>query len=76
MEHLPYVEVAGPHQTRPESWPADASALADALEAVLAAGDHDLEAIVAGLNGRGFASPDGAPWTEASLRARLRELGG
>jgi|GEM_PF-1650110 hypothetical protein len=76
MEHLPTVEVTGPHQSRPPSWPAPLTAFADALEAVLATGRHDLPGIVAGLNERGFPAPDGGKWTEASLRARLAELGG
>jgi hypothetical protein len=75
MEHLPTVEVTGPHQTRPESWPAALTEFADALEAVLAQGDHSLSAVVEGLNRRGAAAPGGGPWTEASLRARLAELG-
>jgi len=74
MEQLPYVEVVGPHQTRPAEWPAELGAFADVLEAVLA-GTHELDAIVEGLNARGFAAPDGGRWTEASLRARLAELG-
>ncbi len=75
MEHLPYAEVVGPHQTRPPSWPLELTEFADALEAVLATGKHDRPAIAAGLNERGPTAPGGLPWTEASLRARLRELG-
>jgi len=75
MEHLPAVEVIGPHQTRPANWPPALTEFADALEAVLAEGKHSLAALVAGLNERGFPAPDGSPWTEATLRARLAELG-
>jgi hypothetical protein len=76
MEKLPHVEVIGPHQTRPSAWPPELTAFADALEAVLGKGDHDLKAIVAGLNAHGSKAPDGTVWTEASLRVRLKELGG
>jgi len=75
VEQLPVVEVTGPHQTRPASWPAALTRFADALEAVLTDAPHELPAIVAGLNERGFLAPDGRPWTEDSLRARLAELG-
>lgn len=76
MEHLPTVEVTGPHQTRPSAWPAALTEFADALEAVLAEGKDDPAALAAGLNARGFSTPGGGAWTEASLRARLAELGG
>lgn len=70
------VEVIGPHQTRPSSWPHEATLLADELEAVFAAGANDLVAVVGALNARGTSrAPDGGPWTESSLRARLAELG-
>ena len=70
------VEVIGPHQTRPPVWPREATVLADELEAVFAAGANDLVAVLGALNARGTSSaPDGSPWTESSLRARLAELG-
>lgn len=75
MEHLPVVEVTGPHQTRPPSWPPALTEFADALEAVFAEGIDDLPRIAAALNARGVAGPGGG-WTEATLRARLAELGG
>lgn len=75
MEHR-VAEVIGPHQTRPPDWPGDVTQLADELEAVMAAGAHELPAIVAGLNARGTcAGPEGRPWTESTLRQRLAELG-
>jgi hypothetical protein len=74
MEKLPTVDITGPHQTRPERWLPEWTAFGDHLEAVMAAGVHDLEAIAVGLNERRAPSPDGAPWTTASLAARLAEL--
>ncbi len=57
-------------QTAPEPpYAPDATALADALEAVMADGTHDLAGIVAALNAR-----DGAAWTSASLAAKLAQL--
>jgi hypothetical protein len=75
MEQLPRVRITGPHQTRPAEWPAEFSRFGDALEAVLGSGTHDLAGIVAGLNERDCRAPDGAVWTEASLRRRLADLG-
>jgi hypothetical protein len=57
-------------QTAPEpAYLPDAKALADALEAVMADGTHDLPGIVAALNAR-----EGAAWTAESLAAKLSEL--
>ncbi|HXF33598.1 MAG TPA: recombinase-like helix-turn-helix domain-containing protein [Candidatus Acidoferrales bacterium] len=75
MEHLPYAEVTGPYQTRPPSWPPALTEFADQLEAVMATGRHELAALVEGLNERGSTAPEGAAWTQTSLRARLAELG-
>jgi hypothetical protein len=75
MKHLPNAEVTGPHQSRPQAWPPELSAFADALESVLAAGKADLPSIAAGLNDLGYPAPGGGTWTETTLRARLGELG-
>jgi hypothetical protein len=58
-------------QTAPATpYPADAVALADALEAVMADGTHDLPGIVAALNARA-----GTPvWTTERLAAELAAL--
>ncbi len=58
-------------QTAPATpYPAAATALADALEAVMADGTHDLPGIVAALNARA-----GAPvWTAERLAADLAAL--
>jgi hypothetical protein len=50
-------------------------ALGDALEAIFATGESDLPAIVAALNERRAFDIDGRPWTEASFRAAMAELG-
>ncbi len=49
--------------------------LGDLLEQVFVAGIEDLPAVVARLNELGGRAPDGAPWTEASFQAVMRELG-
>lgn len=69
------IDVTGGNQTRPAGWPAtELEPFADALEAVLKAGKHDLPSLVEGLNAHGVASPDGVQWTEESLKSRLAEL--
>jgi hypothetical protein len=50
--------------------------LGDALEEVFKSGIHDLAGIVAALNARGLASPDGGAWTEANFGDTMRRLGG
>ncbi len=58
-------------QTAPvPPYSAAASSLADALEAVMDDGTHDLSGIVAALNARGPA----VPWTAESLAAELAAL--
>ncbi len=49
--------------------------LGDALEAVFGQGVAELPAIVAALNERRVFAIDGRPWTEASFRAAMAELG-
>ena len=49
--------------------------LGDLLEQVFVAGIADLPAVVAKLNELDGHAPDGAPWTEASFHAVMRELG-
>ena len=46
----------------------------DALEQVFEAGAAELHEVVAGLNGIGFRTPDGAQWSEERLAAELRLL--
>jgi hypothetical protein len=48
--------------------------LADALQAIFAAGVDDLPGIVAHLNAAGPRAPDDSAWTEASLTAALARL--
>ncbi len=63
------------HQTLPAAgYSAEATALADALEDVMADGTHDLDGIVAALNRRGSTGPGQAAWTTAGLAAHLAEL--
>ena len=49
--------------------------LGDALVALFGSGVDTLEAVVRELNQAGVRDPQGAPWTEASFQALLRELG-
>ncbi|WP_028225648.1 recombinase-like helix-turn-helix domain-containing protein [Paraburkholderia ferrariae] len=46
----------------------------DALEKVFEAGAVELDEVVAGLNGAGFRTPEGAPWTAERLAAEFRLL--
>jgi len=60
-------------QTAPQPpYPPEASAFADALEAVMADGTHDLPGIVAALNARAGAGT--TPWTPERLAAELAAL--
>jgi hypothetical protein len=63
------------HQTRPDPpYPAEVTAFADQLEAIMADGTYDLAAIAAALNAR-RAFPDGrGSWTPESLSAYFAEL--
>ncbi len=75
MHFDPRVDVTDGYQTRPAGWPtAELDPFADALEAVLKTGKHDLGSLVVGLNSSGVKAPDDATWTDASLVARLAEL--
>jgi hypothetical protein len=60
-------------QTAPTPpYAAAATALADALEAVMADGTHDLPGITAALNARAGAGSE--PWTPERLAAELAAL--
>ena len=75
MQFDPHVDVTDGYQTRPAGWQAaELDPFADALEAVLKTGKHDLASLVEGLNAGGVTPPAGAAWTAASLTARLAEL--
>jgi hypothetical protein len=63
------------NQTAPAMpYPSDVTAFADALEALMADGTHDLTGIVAGLNARHVAAGGRAQWTPESLTAYFAEL--
>jgi hypothetical protein len=63
------------HQTRPNPlYPAEATAFADQLEAIMADGTHDLAAIVAALNARRVTAGGHTSWTPESLSAYLAQL--
>jgi hypothetical protein len=63
------------NQTRPgTSYPAEATTFADALEALMADGTHDLPGIAAGLNARKIAAGGRSEWTPESLTAYFAEL--
>lgn len=65
------------HQTRPEPpYPADASAFADQLEAIMADGTHELPAIAAALNARHVVAGGRATWSPEILSAYFAELAG
>ena len=48
--------------------------LAEALEAILSEGIHDLEGIVSALNTRGIPSPDGSSWVAETFRLEIEQL--
>ena len=63
------------HQTRPDPpYPAEVTAFADQLEAVMADGTYDLAAIAAALNARRVVSGGRSTWTPETLSAYFAEL--
>jgi hypothetical protein len=63
------------YQTRPAApYPAEAVAFADALEAIMADGTHDLGALAAGLNARDVRAGGHTAWTSETLSAYLAAL--
>ena len=63
------------YQTRPDPpYPADVTAFADHLEAIMADGTHDLGAIAAALNARRVSSGGRETWTPETLSAYFAEL--
>jgi hypothetical protein len=50
--------------------------LAGAIEEIFGRNVHDLPGLLDGLNSANVVAPDGQPWTEQSLTAHLRTLGG
>ncbi len=52
------------------------NALGDALEELFRDGIHDLPGIVAGLNGKGLRTAEGAEWTGETFAATMKRLGG
>lgn len=49
--------------------------LGDILEVAFKAGQHELPAVVAALNGAGLPMPDGSPWDETGFEAVMERLG-
>jgi hypothetical protein len=65
------------YQTRPATpYPAEATALADALEDIMADGTHDLDGLAAGLNARKISAGGTSAWTPANLSSYLAALAG
>jgi hypothetical protein len=63
------------HQTRPDPpYPAEVTAFADQLEAIMADGTYDLGAIAAALNARKVSAGGYASWTPQTLSVYLVEL--
>jgi hypothetical protein len=63
------------HQSRtraPTDWEI---ALADTLMGIFARGTHDLDSILAELDGSPVRPPGGGSWTEANFSALMHELG-
>lgn len=64
-----------PWQSRTEPPSAYENRLGDALEALFAEGVHELPDLVAALNKRGVAAPEGGEWTEAGFADAMKRLG-
>jgi phenylpropionate dioxygenase-like ring-hydroxylating dioxygenase large terminal subunit len=64
-----------PHQSRTRPPTSYEKAVAAELEAVFGRGQHDLDALVAGLTAGGVRPPGGADWTPAALTTELARLG-
>jgi hypothetical protein len=63
------------HQTRPDPpYPAEVTAFADQLEAIMADGTYDLGAIAAALNARKVSAGGNASWTPHTLSVYLVKL--
>ena len=63
------------HQTRPDPpYPAEVTAFADQLEAIMADGTHDLAGIVAALNARRAVAGGHDAWTPETLSRYFAEL--
>lgn len=63
------------HQTRPDPpYPAEVTAFADQLEAIMADGTHDLAAIVAALNARRVVAGGHDVWTPERLSCYFADL--
>ena len=63
------------HQTRPGApYPPEVTAFADALEAIMADGTHDLAGLAAALNARHAVAGGHATWTPEILGAYFAQL--
>ena len=64
------------HQSRARDLTRSEQALAEALEAVFAAGTHAFAEVAVALQSQGVERPSGTsePWTEASLQAELSAI--
>lgn len=63
------------HQTRPDQpYPAEVTAFADHLEAIMADGTHDLAALAAALTARRVVAGGHDAWTPETLSRYLAEL--
>jgi len=69
---FPYLD---PHQSISHSPTAWHMELAGAIESVFSKGAHQLDELVAGLNGSRVRPPSGGEWTAENLTTLLRELG-
>ena len=65
------------YQTRPSTpYLAETGPFADALEAIMAHGTHDLAGLAAGLNARKISAGGTTAWTPETLSAYLATLAG
>jgi hypothetical protein len=68
----PYLETHQSRTQEPTPWQKE---LASTLESVFGRGAHDLDAVVAGLNGSRVRPPGGGDWTPETFTRVMHELG-
>ena len=70
--HFPYTEWRQSTDRDPTEWE---GALAAAIEDAFGKGHHELDALVAALNGSRVRPRDGGQWTPDNFKSLMHELG-
>jgi len=69
---FPYLNPVQTRTHEPTPWQIE---LAGAIESVFSKGAHELDELIAGLNGSRVRPPNGGDWTKENFTAVMRELG-